>query len=302
MTPARRAGGLGVAMLARLFRPLDGHAWLASATVVFCAVIGLTTFHLWQQHGNKIVSNPRYRLKTDRLEVTPQPDWIRSDVVQNAITYGHLYNANLLDPELHLRVRQAFGVQPWVKKVLRINKKFPSALEVDLEYRQPVAMVFVPKGTFVDHDYDGLIPVDDEGCMLPTEMNKSEGDLYPKIFGIDSFPAGMAGNPWGDPRVAEAAQIVTLLSSAWEKLELWAIQVPKVQSPIEGPVDKNYYLITKKQRRIPWGPAPGKEAPGSPSAVEKARLFKTYGEQRGALDSFDQPEVNVSSLKRSLLR
>lgn len=101
-----------------MFRPLEGHAWLASTTVVFCTVIGLTAFHLWHQHGDRIVSNPRYRLKTERLKVTAQPDWIRSDVVQNAITYGQLYNANLLDPELHLPVRQAFGVQPWVKKVL----------------------------------------------------------------------------------------------------------------------------------------------------------------------------------------
>ena len=80
-----------------------------------------------------------------------------------------------------------------------------------MEYRRPVAMVEVPAGMFPGYDYEGLLPVDDEGHLLPVEMDEQEATGFPKIAGVDTSPAGPPGSPWGDPRVAQAAQIVTLL-------------------------------------------------------------------------------------------
>ena len=123
--------------LAFLFRPLEGNAWLIATTLVFCGVLGVTSHQLWQRYGDRIVSHSRYRLDPDHLVVTPQPPWIRSDVTSSAVTYGQLRDASLLDRELVLQVKQAFGVQPWVRRVTRVNKRFPSTVEIDLEYRRP---------------------------------------------------------------------------------------------------------------------------------------------------------------------
>ena len=220
-------------LLSRLFQPLDGAAWIAVATFVFCLVLGVASYKLWDVYGDQILNQGRYRLDAKSIVVTPQPEWIRSDVKAAAITFGQLENANLLEKDLVLQVRQAFVVQPWVKRVIRANKKFPSSVEVDLEYRRPIAMVHTPKGMFPGHDYVGLVPVDSEGVILPPEIASKEAEEFPIIMGIDSPPvATNAGNAWGDPRVASAAAIVALLEDLWDPLQLYQIEVPAKQSTV----------------------------------------------------------------------
>ncbi len=257
----------------------------------------MMAYHLWRIHGDRILGHPEYRLKTDLMRVTPQPEWIRSDVKQSAVTHGRLHEANMLDRELVLQVKQAFGVQPWVKRVLRVNKQYPSTVEIELEYRRPVALVEVPAGTFPPYNYEGLVPVDDEGYLLPVELTAEESHGFPKIAGVDSSPSGPPGSPWGDPRVVEAVQIVSLLQEAWEKLELYKIEVPPMPSSAELEATSDYVLITRQRRRFQWGPAPGKEARGQATAREKADGLKAFAEQRGPLDVWDEPDApNVSEL------
>ena len=297
MSPAQRIQGLLMALITRLFRPLEGKTWLATATIGFCAIAGLTSYHLWQQHGDRILAQPQYRLNPEKLEVTDQPEWIHSDVKQSALTAGRLHEANLLDRELVLQVKQAFGVQPWVKRVLRVNKRYPSAVEVDLEYRRPVAMVEVPAGMFPGYDYEGLLPVDEEGYLLPVEIGEQEAQQFPKIGGIDSSPAGPPGSPWGDPRVAAAAQIILLLEDVWQPLELYKLDVPPRQAPIDGPLQPDFVLVTRQRRHYTWGSAPGKERQGEERAEEKAVGLKTFLETHGPLDTWEDAQANhVSQL------
>lgn len=298
MSDGSRMPGPLLTVLKRLVRPLDGKTWVATGTLAFCLVLGLTTYHLWRQHSDRILALPRYRLKPEMMKVTPQPEYIRSNVADSAVAHGRLHDANLLEAEISLQVKQAFGVQPWVKRVLRVNKKFPSTVEVDLEYRRPVAMVVTPPGMFPPHNYEGLVPVDEEGFLLPVELTDEEGQNYPRIAGIDSSPAGPPGNPWGDPRVVEAVRIVLLLEDVWHKLGLYQIKVPPRSAVTEEPdVRQDYELITRSGRRHAWGPAPGKERPGEPTAQEQARGLKIFAEQHGSLDSWNQlPDARVSEL------
>jgi hypothetical protein len=284
--------------LAGLVRPLEGWMWVAAATVSLCMLGGLSVYHFWSQHSQHILAQPEYRLAPERLQVTAQPEWIQSDVKQSAVTAGRLQEASLLDTELVLQVKQAFGVQPWVKRVLRVNKRFPSTVEVDLEYRRPVAMVEVPAGMFPAYNYEGLLPVDVDGYLLPVEISEEQAQQYPKIGGIDSSPAGGSpGSPWGDPRVAEAAQIVQLLESVWHPLELYRIEVPTRPSSTDGPVRNDFELVTRGRRSFTWGSAPGKERAGEDRASEKAKGLKVFAEKHGSLDAWDDPQATrVSEL------
>ena len=105
-----------------------------------------------------------------------------------------------------LQVKQAFGVQPWIKRVKFVNKRFPATVEVEVEYRRPIAMVEVPAGMFEDFDEPGLLPVDVDGCLLPVELTEQEAAIYPWISGINTSPSGPPGNPWGDERVTKSRQ------------------------------------------------------------------------------------------------
>jgi hypothetical protein len=297
MSPAQRIQGMLLALLARLFRPLEGNAWLTTAGVAFFLIVGLTSYHLWHQYGPSILAQPQYRLTPDRLHVTPQPSWIHSDVKQSAVTAGRLHQASLLDKELVLQVKQAFNVQPWVKRVLLVNKRYPAGVEIELEYRRPVAMVEVPAGTFPAYNYEGLLPVDEEGYLLPVEIGQEEAQQFPKIGGIDSSPAGPPGNPWGDPRVAEATLIVTLLEELWHPLKLAKVQVPPRPTPVDSAAPEDFVLVTQGGRHYTWGSPPGRERPGEEKGRDKAAGLKAFLEQHGPLDAWeDQQATSVSEL------
>jgi hypothetical protein len=297
MSPASGFRAILKTALSGLVRPLEGGLWVGTATVGLCLLCGLGAYHLWSRHSDSILSQPEYRLAPDRLQVTAQPKWIHSDVKQSAVIAGRLQDASLLDQELVLQVKQAFGVQPWVRRVLRVNKRFPSTVEVDLEYRRPVAMVEVPAGMIPTYNYEGLLPVDVEGYLLPVEISEDEAQQYPKIGGIDSSPEGPPGSPWGDLRVAEAAQIVQLIEAVWHPLDLYRIEVPPRPSPAEGPARSDFELVTRGRRRYTWGSAPGKERAGEERASEKAKGLKAFVEKYGSLDAWDEGQADhVSEL------
>lgn len=301
MSAARQDNPLIKALLGRLIRPLQGKAWWTAASFVFLSVLGVTTHTLWQRYGQQVTNQPQYRLKTDRLKVTPQPAWIRTNVTESAIAHGQLHDANLLDQALTLQVAQAFGVQPWVRRVKRVNKQHPSTVEVDLEYRRPIAMVVTPPGMFPPHNYEGVVPIDEEGYLLPTEVidEKTQEDArrYPKIAGVDTSPAGPPGNPWGDTRVADAAKIIYLLEKLWKPLDLYQIEVPPQSRGLDTDIPLDYILITRKGRRHNWQSAPGKERRGEPTAREKLDFLRQVVEQYGALDNWQQTdEARITDL------
>lgn len=301
MPEARQENRYLTALFGRLVEPLQGKAWWTAATLVFCGLVSVVTYHLWSRHGDRVVAQDRYRLNPERLKVTPQPEWIRGSVLENAVTHGRLNQANLLDKTLVLQVKQAFGVQPWVKRVTRINKQFPSTVEVDLEYRRPVAMVEVPAGMFPPHNYAGIVPIDEEGYLLPTdqwkEQTQGEAQQFPKIAGVDTSPAGPPGNPWGDARVADAARIVLLLEPLWKALDLYQVEVPPRTASADGDTPEDYVLITQKRRRFNWQSPPGKERSGEHSAREKIDALRQIIENRGTLDDWQQTDnAKVSDL------
>ncbi len=301
MNAARQDNPLLTAVLSRLIRPLQGKAWWLAASLVFISVLGVTTYTLWQRYGQRVTSQQRYRLNIERLQVTPQPDWIRTNIKENAIAHGQLHNANLLDATLTLQVKQAFGVQPWVRRVKRVNKQYPSTVEVDLEFRRPIAMVETPPGMFPPHNYAGIVPIDEEGYLLPTEIidekTQQAAQRYPKIAGVDASPAGPPGNPWGDTRVADAARIISLLEKLWKPLDLYQIEVPPRTSGLDADIPQDFILVTRKGRRHNWQSAPGKERRNEPTAREKLEFLRKVVEQYGALDNWQQTdEAKITDL------
>src|SRR5262249_34662295 len=153
-------------------------------------------------------------------EMTELPPWIhtevkvfKSNVLRDAGLDGEL---SLLDKELTVRMAQAFAMHPWVAKVTRVSKQSSSGVMVEIVYRRPVAMVVRPG--------PGLLPVDAEGVVLPTEdFSPVEAQGYLRIAEITTSPAGQIGSRWGDLHVTGAAQIAAVLLDDWQKLKLYQI-------------------------------------------------------------------------------
>lgn len=274
-----------------LFAWLLGPGRPALVVMVLVAVFAGGWFLAWQRLKARILAGPEYRVGPEQVEITPPPPpWVHSDVRAEAFRDpaldGPLW---LMDDDLVDRIKKAFSERPWVAKVVRVSKRHPASVQVELVYRQPVCMVEVP---------GGVVAVDAEGVVLPSKENFSplEATRYPQLVRIDRGPIGPAGTRWGDARVVGGAEIAAALGPVWDRLGLARIE-PLADDPAAGMTRGNnsggrftepvFALFTRNETRILWGYAPGARISGEISAAEKtARLLQYHSEH----DSLDGPQ------------
>ncbi len=263
--------------------------------LIFLLLIGLFVgawYTAWRFFaGPHVLANPRYRVTVEDVEITPLPPWIHSDVRGEAvrsITLGG--SMSIMDDQLVQRLADAFGLHPWVAKVLKVQKFHPARVKVDLEYRRPVLMVEVP---------GGLLPVDVQGAWLPSgDFSPIEANGYPRLVGINSAPVGPVGSRWGDARVVGAAEIAAAIGPAWTPLELQRI-VASTASVTSAGEEYTYEIATRRGSRILWGHSPGGSSPGEVPAADKIARLKQYAAEHGGLDGPRGPQVlDVRGLRR----
>ena len=154
-----------------------------------------------------------YVVTPQKVEITPPPGWIHSDVRSEVFRSANLDGAlSSLDEDLAGRIGSAFALHPWVASVAGVRLLPQGRVTVDLVYRRPACMVEIR---------DGLFPVDARGVLLPVEdFSPVEASRYPKLIGVDSAPLGATGESWGDARVVGGAEIAELLLHVWDE---WAL-------------------------------------------------------------------------------
>ena len=132
--------------------------------------------------GRFVARHPQYQLTADRIHITPQPPWIRSDVKAEVLRDASLIGtvSVLDDPDaLVRRIQDAFEFHPWVAQVLGIRKRLPASLDIELEYRRPVAAVETSDGRNLT-----LTPIDVDGVRLPeADFTELDASYLPRIIG-----------------------------------------------------------------------------------------------------------------------
>jgi hypothetical protein len=166
-----------------------------------------------------------------------------------------------------------------VRKSIRPSRLAgPARLEVELSYRQPVAMVEVKLGMY---------PVDALGTLLPpADFSVADTKRYPVIRNVSSTPQGPAGTHWGDECVVAAARLAAILGPHWKRFDLEAIRAPRREQAKVEPDDLVFELATQGGSTILWGRAPGTDHPGELSPEQKIGRLEKYLADFG---SFDQP-------------
>ncbi len=197
-------------------------AWLLAllGMMLLMGVIG-GPYLAWRKLKPRILNSPEYRVGPEQVEITPAPAWIHSDIRAEVFRDPALDGPlSLMDDRLTEQIAQAFSLHPWVAKVTRVTKRHPvatnpTAVKVELVYRQPACMVEVS---------GGVLAVDAEGVLLPSEdFSPIEATRYPHLAGVDRKPAGPPGRPWGDAKVVGGAEIAAAFGPAWEVMRLQRI-------------------------------------------------------------------------------
>ncbi len=250
--------------------------WLAIAGVIVVVTAGLS-YGVWRQVRSHVLAGQQYHVDPQEILITPLPPWIRSNIKDEVIREASLGGPlSLLETKLTPRVASAFAAHPWVANVHRVSKHFPSGLEVDLEYRKPVAMVEVP---------DGALPVDVYGVVLPTsDFQPGEADRYPRIGGIHTSPAGLVGSAWSDAGVVGGAEIAAALADDWRLLDLYRITPAGRRPGRRGGIEYTFAIFTRGGTRIDWGLAPGTTVSGEMPASKKVAKLIRYAAEHGSLD------------------
>lgn len=153
----------------------------------------------------------------------PQGVWTGFDVLESVRKSNpDLFEKPYNDKTLLEEVSNSFNLSPIVKTVKSVQRKFPNTVVADIEYFEPVAMVYVNSEAIGK----GFLPVDKDGCQLPTTFfKKSDLDNYMAITGIQSLPMNPVGQCWNDVRVEAASQIADELAPYKDELGIVGIHV-----------------------------------------------------------------------------
>ena len=236
----------------------------------------------WYYYGADHLDQALYALRLEKLTVTQQPPWIKTNIAEEVYNNSRLDRLSLLDSRATSTVAQAFEAHEWVKTTQRVNKTVGGKVVVELVYRRPAAMIYVTsvnKETGVE--VPGFLPIDNQGTLLPSEPHFAPDDVwnYFQIFAKDAEPTGRLGMPFGDVRIMEALKLCEFLEKYREPLGLAVIEVSQ-DNLASGPSPWVLHAFTRdKRREIIWGHAPRLEGTGELPADEKLKRLLSWMEK-----------------------
>lgn len=268
---------------------LEGGMWRMGVAVALLVAVGVGLFVAWGRWGASAVQNGR-QITAESIHCSPPPPWITTNVVEQALREGSLDQLSIFDRQASVRVARAFEMHPWVKRVYRVSKHPPASFQVEMTYRQPVAMVVVQTEAGTK-----LLPIDEEAVILPSEdflgLPEEKIRSYPRVYVANSLPQSLPGSPWGDKRVTDAARISAAIGESWSSWGLYRLHA------FEQPAEPNkaslptYVLATRNGCEIVWGNPPGAEAAGEPPAQEKVERLAAFISQNGSLAELSADRV-----------
>ena len=257
-----------------------------TAVVVLVAIAGF--MYGWRRWGEPSLNSPEYVVTAEpALSVTPQPAWIHTNV-KAEILLADGAKLDLLDGQLVEKIAAAFALHPWVAKVVRVEKRFPAQVNVQLEYRRPVLVVKLDAA-----GEEGLLFLDRQSVLLPSsDFAPSQAKDYLRIVAAGETPTNVYGTPWGSERMAGALLVAAALENRWQPLGLYSIAAVRGNG-----AEFVYELRTQDDKvRVIWGGSPGRESArhdsvAEPTAAQKVAVLEQYVREHGPLDKLSAPAV-----------
>jgi len=256
-------------------RGLRRCAGLAGAVVVTCLLS-------WAMLHN-LRSTEQYRLDPGRIELSAAPSWAKGDLAQRLkadieddlrADLADLPEGSAFDDELMQTVTERIALSPWVRRVVRIERRFPTGPD-DYSRLLPVLEVRTP-AVAVETE-DRFVLVDGDGVVLPLALKRDTAELalftsqlvrpLRTVKGVvGSAPA--AGQGWNNEQVAAALSMERVIRQAEldrslpiEAIELIGIpQQPDARGRVHYQVGGGVVLIPDQTRlpglRVMWGRPP----------------------------------------------
>jgi len=239
------------------------------AVVSFGGVLGMPALESW----NSLLQSSEFQLQRRDIQISQPPRWIPGDLVREIVSNCDLPpRISLMDPNIMRELHDACSLNPWVARVHSVRKTFPARVNIELDYRRPLALVCIESGEY---------PVDESGIVLPQPRQLlTDFASYPRIEGIRTAP-GMVGHSWGDHLVTQASALAAILEPYWKELQLSAIVVPSTNHRPDAFDEGVFELRAVDGSRILWGHSPDSDHPGSLPTQTRLQRLRDYHRQLG---------------------
>ena len=229
--------------------------------MVLCLALAIASiFWIARSTRQELRNWERYIMPFADIDCPPPPGGARADFL-NEVQYlsGTPDQVHLLDDDLAESLAAAFAAHPLVAKVEQVQIRPPKQVLVRLIFRQAVLAVRVEPAPA---DHPEAYYVDEQAILLPGKpiAVTSAGALSsPPLLKVTAPPALPAGQPWTDAKVLAAARTAAFFRRR---------DIPVLE--ISGPRE-NLVVLLAGGIRILWGPEPGAESAGQPSALAKGQ-------------------------------
>jgi len=270
-------------------RTLQGLKWIVSLGVIIALVAG---FQYSERALIERSTSQGHFIASDQVELVNCPAWLAKDVQRDIswIVAGQV-SADPFDETALNQAAKALAANPWVKSVDFVERG-KSSLKVHATYRQPAALVQLPR-TRKDHrDYlrnsDTFYPVDTQGYRLPTNTTGHFDEPFnrkhaahlnlPLIVGVTSAPPA-AGERWDSDAIESGLALVKLLVD-----KPYAKQIVAYDVAARDTRDRIRLQLHTANGLVRWGLPPGEEVAVEPKTPVKLRWLAFLHMENGSID------------------
>ncbi len=279
-----------------IFHPLVLMAFITGSMIL----LGSTA---WHQHRDEFIAPKDFEISVAMIKVPRHPSWVPDNWVEIAVRDSQLNDVSLLDIDSAEKVVATLVGQPWVKQILRVEKR-RQGFSVDLEYRRSAAMVEIGRNKLVPIDGDGVIL---DGALFTPEQTQA----YMRIsIPLPPGSPAIIGQAWPDARIVGCAKLAEYWSEHWQEIGL--LRVVNRASPTSATKATDavgpFELFTRNEIPIIWGSLPGMERTGEATAQQKMDALLEFVKTNGSLDripagiGLDLRSGQVKQLRSSLTR
>lgn len=272
--------------------------YLGSAVIVLMLAIGC-----WERYSHRIIDADAMTLTADKIRLTAQPAWVRSDLKQMVLGTAEDPDRTLpsiMDTALVPQTAATLKSVGWIETINRIQKS-KSGLDIDLTYRQPVAMVEISPTTVKGFQptQSVLLHVDRTATLMGRGLSNRPEDFL--LISIDQpmyMDQLIAWSKWQDPRIQSAAAISDVVKDVWRPMGLYRLMTWRDQSSASDrriPFQFWTKLGQKTGVKIIWGNAPGEELPGEATAAVKLQAMVDYVAKEGRFDKMTDRTLDLRS-------
>jgi hypothetical protein len=224
------------------------------------------------------------------IVIKNRPQWMSDFLVQRiAATARPAGRHSAYDHDMLVQARKALEANPWVSKVYEVRRAYRErpgdTLEIDCEYRVPVALVKWGLYYWLVDANGYKLPEAYEPADVPKIVVENGGRIDIRIIeGVRKPPPEKPGQKWVGDDLAAGLEMARLL---FDKPYAGEIRIVNVKN-FGNPREPHVVLVTKRATEVRWGRTPSEldrepfmEISTGQKLDRLAKLYTQYGRLDG---------------------